>query len=147
MVGMSMRNEPAVDNDFSVTRRSVTHEFMNSVIVVELEIVAAVNNKKAVVRALNKQTHSAVDICMVILESVEHGLAVAAAHRLAVVGNRILPCRYPERTIARCVICRDVQAVLFKQSKAVPVYLVLPDYFKAAFAEPFEPGVDFINIR
>ena len=67
---------------------------MDSVIVVELEIVTAVHNKKAVIGALNKQAHSAVDICVVILEAVENCFAVAVAHRLAVVGNRVLP---PER--------------------------------------------------
>ena len=101
---MSVRDKPAVDNNFSVPRRSVTHEFMNSVIVVELEIVTAVHNKKAVIGALNKQAHSAVDICVVILEAVENCFAVAVAHRLAVVGNGVLPYRHSERAVAWRII-------------------------------------------
>ena len=100
---MCVGNKPARNNNFLSLGSPLTHKFMYSVIVVNLKIMTAVNDKKAVIGALNKQAHSAVDKSLVVLKAVKYRRTFLLKRSpLKRREGSVFADRYTKRRIAGC---------------------------------------------
>ena len=139
--------QPAVDNDLLPFRSSVTHKFVDPVVVVELEIMSAVHNEKAVVGTLYQKAHSAVDIGVIVLKGVENRFSVTLTARLATFGYGIFPCRHSQGCVAGRKICRYMQSVSFKKKEFVAGNFIPANDRKPVMAELIYPVFRFVDAR